>query len=90
MASSDGMLVMTHSGVLSMGSSHLRGCAISANPGGGHRGWDSDEGWYGMISHSGVGGAPAVAVAHLAVVAGQPSLWVTGIAPLGWAMLLWV
>ena len=82
MASSDGMLAMTGSGALSMGYSHLRVRAISANPGGRHRGLESDVGWWGINSQGGVAGAPAVAVTHLAVVAGQPSLWDVDMDPL--------
>ena len=60
------------------------------NSGSGHRGWESDKGWCGLTSHGGVASASTVAVAHMAVVAGQPSLWVADIDPLGWALLLWV
>ena len=89
MASSVGMPVMTGSGLLSMDSSFLRVLVISTKLGE-HRGWESDEGWCGIKSCGGVASTSAVVVAHMAVVAGWPSLWVTDTAPLGWALMLWV
>ena len=78
---------MTGSRLLSMGSSLLRVWVISMNPGSQQRDQESYEGWCGLTSHGRVAGASTVAVAHIAVQAGWPSLWVADIDPLGQDLL---
>ena len=67
-----------------------QGLGDLCNKGGRHRGLESDRGWWGINSQSGVAGAPTVAVTHLAGVAGWPSLWDVEMDPLWQALLLWV
>ena len=53
----------------------LQGLWDFHNPGGGHRGWELVVDWCSMNSHGGVVSTSAFVEAHIAVAAGQPSLW---------------
>ena len=70
------MLVMTGGRLLSIRSSVLTIWAIPRNPGGGHRGQESEGGWHGLDSHGGVTSASIAAMTCVAVAAGLPSLQV--------------
>ena len=80
-------LVVGHS---PWGSSFLSVWAISVKPSGGHRGWELDGGWCSPDSCGGVASASIAEVACVAVATGLPSLQVTIIGCLRWALVLWV